>query len=190
MFAYPPIITFCAMLRDRGISEIHTERLCAEKVDQAYPLVRELRENLTLEDWREYAASYLGPATMDQRHRGILVAEYRGTIRGLLCYDVLTDLVDSATLAVHDVIVLGVPAGQPAARSLLQHLFAVAGAHQCGVIRVDLSATMKWLAREWSDPSGDLFRFPVLCFLPGSLVPAPPGMAWPTQHEVPHLKPV
>lgn len=164
-----------------AISEIRTNRLSADKIDQAYPLVRELRDNLTLEAWRTYAESYLGPATMGHHHRGIIVAEYRGTIRGLLCYDVLTDLADSATLAVRDVIVLGVPAGQPAARSLLQHLFAIAGAHQCGVIRVDLTSTMGWLAREWSDPSGELFRFPVLCFLPGSSIPAPPGAAWPTQ---------
>ncbi len=163
------------------ISEIRTSRLRADKIDQAYPLVRELSGSLTLEAWRDFAKAYLRPAAINQPHRGIIVAEHRDCIRGLLCYDVLSDLVDAATLAVRDVIVLGVPAGQPAARSLLQHLFAIAGAHQCGVIRVDLSDAMKWLAREWSDPSGELFRFPVLCFLPGSPNPAPPGAAWPTQ---------
>ena len=79
------------------------------------------------------------------------------------------------------IIVLGMPAGQPVARSLLQHLFAIAGAHRCGAIRVDLSEPMAWLAREWSDPRGELFRFPVICFLPGSTTPAPPGAAWQTQ---------
>lgn len=177
------------MANRSAISEIFTNRLSAEKIDQAYPLVRELRDDLTLEAWRSYAETYLGPATMRRCHRGIIVAEYRDTIRGLLCYDVLTDIAESAILAVRDVIVLGVPAGQPAARSLLQHLFAIAGAHQCGVIRVDLSNTMTWLAREWSDPSGDLFRFPVLCFLPGSSVPVPPGIAWPTQSADTAIKP-
>ena len=164
-----------------NISEILTDRLDAERIDQAYPLVRELKQNLTLEVWRDYAESYLGPAPVEQGHRGIIVAEYRNCIRGLLCYDVLTDLVDSTTLAVRDVVVLGLPAGQPVARSLLQHQFAIAGAHNCGAIRVDLSDPMAWLAREWSDPEGDLFRFPVICFLPGSTVPAPPGATWRTQ---------
>lgn len=160
------------------ITEIRTGRLDAGKIDQAYPLVRELREALTLEAWRDYAATYSGLAIADKDHRGIVFAEYRNCIRGLLCYDVLTDLVDLTTLSVRDVIVLGMPAGQPAARSLLQHLFAIARAHQCSAIRVDLTEPMQWLAREWSDPEGELFRFPVTCFLPGSTTPAPPGASW------------
>ncbi len=163
-----------------NISEIRASRLNATKIDQAFPLVRELKKNLTLGAWRDYAETYLEPATIDRGHRGIIAAEYRGCIRGLLCYDVLTDLGDLTTLAVRDVIVLGMPAGQPASRSLLQQLFAIAGAHRCGAIRIDLSEPMKWLAREWSDPEGDLFRFPVICFLPGSTIPAPPGAAWQT----------
>lgn len=166
-----------------NISEIRAARLNADKIDQAYPLVRELKENLTLEAWRDYAETYLGPASIDQGHRGIIAAEHRSCIRGLLCYDVLTDLGDLTTLAVRDVIVLGMPAGQPAARSLLQQLFAIAGAHRCGAIRIDLSEPMKWLAREWSDPEGELFRFPVICFLPGSSIPAPSGAAWKTQTD-------
>lgn len=166
---------------NRKISEIRTCRLAADKIDQAYPLVRELKENLALEAWQDYAKAYLGPATINAEHRGIIAAEYRDCIRGLLCYDVLIDLVDLTTLAVRDVIVLGMPAGQPVARSLLQHLFAIAGAHRCGAIRIDLSEPMKWLAREWSDPEGELFRFPVICFLPGSTIPAPPGATWQTQ---------
>lgn len=163
------------------ISEIRTSLLSTNKIDQAYPLVRELKDNLTLEAWRDYAKAYSAPATADKGHRGIVAAEYRDCIRGMLCYDVLTDLVDLTTLAVRDVIVLGLPAGQPVARSLLQHLFAIAGAHQCGAIRIDLSDAMGWLAREWSDPEGELYRFPVLCFLPGSTKPAPPGASWATQ---------
>jgi hypothetical protein len=163
------------------ISEIRTCPLSVDRIDQAYPLVRELKDNLTLEAWRIYARGYIGPASVDGGHRGIIGAEFRDCIRGLLCYDVLTDLVDLTTLAVRDVIVLGMPAGQPVARSLLQHLFAIAGAHRCGAIRVDLSEPMAWLAREWSDPRGELFRFPVICFLPGSTTPAPPGAAWQTQ---------
>jgi hypothetical protein len=164
-----------------NISEIRAGRLAAAKIDQAYPLVRELKQNLSLETWRDYAETYLQPASTSRRHRGIIAAEYRDCIRGLLCYDILTDLVDLTTLAARDVVVMGMPAGQPAARSLLQQLFAIAGAHRCGAIRIDLSESMGWLAREWSDPEGELFRFPVICFLPGSSVPAPPGATWQSQ---------
>ncbi len=163
------------------ISEIRTSLLSTDQIDQTYPLVRELKTNLTLEAWRDYAQACLAPVAADKGHRGIVAAEYRDCIRGLLCYDVLTDLVNLTTLAVRDVIVLGLPAGQPVARSLLQHLFTIAGAHQCGAIRIDLSDSMKWLAREWSDPEGELYRFPVLCFLPGSTTPDPPGASWKTQ---------
>ncbi len=163
------------------MSEIRSSQLDAAKIDQAYPLVRELKANLTLEAWRGYAEAHLGSATTNQGHRGIIAAEYRDCIRGLLSYDVIPDLVDLTTLSVRDVIVLGVPAGQPAARSLLQQLFAIAGAHRCGAIRITLSEPMSWLAREWSDPDGELFRYPVICFLPGSSTPAPPGASWRTQ---------
>ena len=121
------------------------------------------------------------PATKIKGYRGIIAAEYRDCIRGMLSYDVLSELVEEATLSVRDVIVLGMPAGQPASRSLLQHLFAIAGAHSCGAIRVDLTEPMRWLAREWSDPQGVLFRFPVICFLPGSPEPAPSGANWQRQ---------
>jgi len=169
------------MARNSSISEIRTTRLNAGQIDQAYPLVRELRNDLTLEAWRVYADAYLGPADVDSGHRGILIAEYRDYIRGLLCYDVLADLADLTSLAVRDVIIPSMPSGQPAARNLLQHLFSIAGAHQCGTIRIDLSEQMKWLVREWSDPEGELYRYPVLCFISGSTVPAPPGATWQTQ---------
>lgn len=164
-----------------NISAVRSRRLEVSKIDLAYPLVRELKNDLTLETWRAYAGAYLEPKTVNTHHRGIIVAEYRNYIRGLLCYDVLSDLVDLTTLSVRDVIVPGIPSGQPAARSLLQHLFAIAGAHGCGAIRVDLTEPMKWLAREWSDPQGELFRFPVICFVPGSTVPVPSGANWQTQ---------
>lgn len=176
------------MLSQSNLTEVHTYRLHAGKIDQAFPLVRELREGLTLEDWRDYAQSYLGPARVEQGHRGIIAAEYRDCIRGLLRYDVLTDIADLTLLAVRDVIVMGMPAGLPAARSLLQHLFSIAGAHQCGAIRIDLTQSMAWLAREWSDPEGNLYRYPVICFLPDSTVPVPPGAAWPQQPVDPSLK--
>ncbi len=174
------------MSRSGNISEIRTGPLSADRVDLAYPLVRELKETLTLEAWRDYAAAYVGPAEIETEQRGIVVAEHRSCIRGLLCYDILTDLVDLTTVAVRDVVVLGMPAGQPAARSLLQYLFAIAGAHGSDAIRIDLTEPMKWLAREWSDPAGELYRFPVICFLPNSSEPVPSGTSWQTQTPTSH----
>ena len=45
------------MLRNGDISAIRTYRLELDKIDQAYPLVRELKDNLTLAAWRDYAAA-------------------------------------------------------------------------------------------------------------------------------------
>jgi hypothetical protein len=90
----------------------------ADKVEQAFPLVRELRHDLTLEAWREYARLYFALKPIDEGHRGIVVAEHAGYLRGLLSYDVLPELFDRKTMAVRDVVVPVLPAGQPAARSL------------------------------------------------------------------------
>ena len=62
------------MANRSAISEIFTNRLSAEKIDQAYPLVRELRDDLTLEAWRGYAETYLGPATMRRWKRRTITA--------------------------------------------------------------------------------------------------------------------
>lgn len=147
--------------------EFSSFQLSAGKIDQSYPLIRELREDLTLEGWREYARSYCSPQPVDEGHRGIVVTEYRQIIRGLLNYDILADLADRKTLNVRDVIVPRLPAGEPAARTLLQELFAIAEAHRCDSIRIDLTKDMEWLFREWFDPAGRLYRFPVFCFLIG-----------------------
>ncbi len=141
--------------------------LSASKIDQAYPLIRVLREDLTLGGWREYARSYLSPRPVEEGHRGIVVTEHRHCIRGLLSYDILADAADRKTLNVRDVIVPQLPAGEPAARSLLQELFEISEAHRCDSIRIDLTNGMEWLLREWSDPVGRLYRFPVVCFLTG-----------------------
>jgi hypothetical protein len=145
----------------------------ADKVEQAFPLVRELRHDLTLEAWREYARLYFALKPIDEGHRGIVVAEHAGYLRGLLSYDVLPELFDRKTMAVRDVVVPVLPAGQPAARSLLEELFDICEAHGCGSIRIDLTNGMEWLAREWSDPAGRVFRLPVTCFVTGSRETAP-----------------
>lgn len=145
------------------ISEIRSSRMSVDRIDQAYPLVRELRDDLTLEAWRVYAQSFFVLRPIEEGHCGIVVAEHRGYIRGLLSYNILPDLIERKTMVVRDVIVPLLPASQPAARSLLQEVFSIAEAHHCGQARIELSEGMGWLAREWSDPQGQLFRFPVIC---------------------------
>jgi len=170
------------------ISEFRPYRMSADKVDQAYPLARELRDDLTLEAWRIYAQSFFMLGPIEEGHRGIVVVENRGYIRGLLSYDVLPDLIECKIMAVRDVIVPLLPAGQLAARSLLQELFSIAEAHHCSQARIDLFQGMAWLAREWSDPQGQLFRFPVTCFLSGLHEPTSRGLAW--RQQPPHIRPV
>ncbi len=152
------------MFRICRSAEFTSLRLGADKIEQAFPLVRELREDLTLDAWRDYARSYFALKPIEESHRGIIVAEHGGYLRGLLSYDVLPGLFGRKSMAVRDVIVPALPAGQQAARSLLQELFEIADAHCCDSIRIDLTAGMEWLAQEWSDPAGRVFRLPVTCF--------------------------
>jgi len=145
-------------------SEFSTLHLSSRKIDQAYPLIRELRADLTLEGWREYVGPFMAPRPVKKRHRGIIITEYRQFIRGLLIYDTSGNVADRKTLNVSDIVVPLLPAGQRAARSLLQKLFEIAQSHGCEKISVDLTKGMEWLAREWSDPGGHLFRVPVTCY--------------------------
>ena len=174
------------MFRECRPVEFSTYRMGADKIEQAFPLVRELRGDLTLEAWRDYARSYLALKPIDEGHRGIVVAEHAGYLRGLLSYDVLPELFGRKTMAVRDVIVPALPAGQPAARSLLEELFDICQAHRCGSIRIDLTKGMEWLAEEWSDPAGRVFRLPVTCFFSGSRKTAPQVPA-PRRQQRPRL---
>lgn len=152
------------MPRSSKTSKFSTFHLSPKKIDQAYPLIRVLREDLTLEGWREYVRPFMAPKPVNKRHRGIIITEYRHFIRGLLIYDTLANVADRKTLNVRDVVVPVLPAGQRAARSLLQELFKITQSHRCDQISVDLTKGMEWLAREWSDPGGRLFHVPVTCF--------------------------
>lgn len=172
----------------RETFEFSSFHLSGGKIDQAYPLIRELREDLTLDDWREYSRSYFAPRPVDKGQRGILVAEDRHCIRGLLSYDTLADVANRKTLNIRDVMVPQLPAGQSAALSLLQELFEIAEARRCDSIRINLTKGMEWLVREWSDPVGRLYRFPVVCFFTGLRDSAPQVTA--RRQEQPHLRSV
>ena len=153
--------TSATMPHSSDTSRFSTSHLRPRQIDQAYTLIRELRADLTLEDWREYVRPFIASRPVNKRRRGIIVTEYRHYMRGLLSYDTLGK--DRKSLNVRDVTVPLLPAGQRAARSLLQELFEIAQSHRCDRISVDLTKGMEWLAREWSDPSGHLFRIPVTC---------------------------
>jgi hypothetical protein len=148
----------------------------ADKIEQAFPLARELHRDLTLEAWREYTRLFGPLRPIETGHRGILVTEQSGYLRGLLSYDLLPDLSDNKFMTVRDVVIPALPAGQAAARSLLEELFEISEAYRCNRISVDLTTGMEWLAREWSDPGGRLFRIPITCFVVRSSSATPPAL--------------
>ena len=178
--------TWQAMMNGSAISEFRSYRMSTDKVDRAYTLVRELRHNETLQTWRIYAQSYMALRLVKEGHCGILVTEHRCCIRGLLSYDVMPDWFDQNVMTVRDVIIPALPAGQPAARCLLEKVIEISEAHRCVRITVDLTKGMEWLTREWSDPAGRLFRIPVTCFF---TVSQDPTSNETVQHrQRPHLR--
>lgn len=158
-------------------ADIHAYRLHPGKVDLAYPLVRELAGHLTIDDWRSYVRRFLHPADETGMPRGIFVAEMGRALRGLASYEVIADIAGHSIVSARDVVVFGPHSERRLARRLLQHLFAVAEAHTCRTVRVDLAPEMRWLAEEWSDPDGAVLRYPVICFV------APSATRTPTPHK-------
>ncbi len=149
------------MLCDRDIAGFRNFHLTPSQIDQAYTLIREIRSDLTLELWRNYARRLIKTEPSETRGRGMLVTEYRGYLRGLLRYDISAK--NQKTLEVRDVVIPLLPDGRRAARSLLQELFVITQSHSCEKITVGLTSSMDWLAREWSDPNARLYRAPVTC---------------------------
>ena len=148
-------------------SQLRTQPLTRDEVDQAYPLLREIRKDCTPESWRRYAASRLAPSSDVYASPGLVVTRLQSGIRAVASYRVDTGIADERMLRVRDVMVLGRPYAETLARHTLGGLLDVACRFECAVVQVELTHASLWLNRLWCDPRGALFRMPVICLVPG-----------------------
>ena len=105
-----------------------------DMVDKALPLVRAVRSDLSLEDWRAFCAPFLSDPT---GFRGLeCVADENDYLMGLAGYEARTDLRHGRVLAVDPFVAADLYGRNLAAQILLARLDKIAARIGCGAVHV------------------------------------------------------
>lgn len=112
------------------------ERLCADRIALAYPLIREVAPALDLQRWMRFARRAAEPR--QGQKQGILVvsrAGYRAFPCGLVCYRREEDLASGPLLTADYFITMDLLDSEAALDALVKELEATARRMDCRAIR-------------------------------------------------------
>ncbi len=120
--------------------------LAAERVAQAFPLIRDAVGRVSLEEWSRFASALTAPGEPDapERASGIVVAERQGYIRGLCTYQAQPHLGHGLVMLVHHLVVLEVVGRKAVADALLSAVDELAERQGCRALHVTLPLTSEW----------------------------------------------
>jgi hypothetical protein len=126
----------------------HVAELRPEQIDQAFPLAREFRQGLSIEDWRRYAASVITPPLSASALTGIMAAfsENPAYLRGFWAYHIQSDLRAGRQLVIDFVAVPETIGGLEVARRLLRASTWLADAQGCTRVLLHLQERARWLS--------------------------------------------
>lgn len=116
------------------------------EIDQAYPLMRELCQEPTIDDWRDYAAELVDASSSLRRDAGVVVLEdHRRYLRGLFVYRVVPSLRYRRTLVVEHIAVPRSFDRRRVANHLIMTAQVFATRHRCQAIYTALEPANRWL---------------------------------------------
>lgn len=119
----------------------------AERVDQVFPVVREVAHSLTIEAWRDYALQLLERSEAPWPSRGIVLLEGdRRYVRGLFAYLVVPTLEGGRTLEIDYLAVPEAIDRRKIAFRLIRTARHCAERQGCHSIRAKLQKANRWLA--------------------------------------------
>lgn len=136
------------------VQPVRTSHLSPNRLEQAWPLVRELSGAPSLESWCNFARTMTTPAAPDEVRRGILVAERKRTIRGLVSYETVADITYGRVLFLRNVVILDLALGENIARALHGHSVEVAEETSCRSMHIEVTPPMSWIGEIWQQVSG------------------------------------
>jgi hypothetical protein len=134
---------------------VQTGDLNLERLDQAWPLVREIAGGVSLDSWRAFGRAMLSPIDVASSHRGILVAERKRTIRGLVTYETIDDLNRGRTLFLRNAVVMDLALREPIADALHRGSMETARRTQCGSLYLEVVPQMAWIGELWRGRAGE-----------------------------------
>ena len=119
---------------------VQSGELATEKVEQAWPLVREIATGISLESWCAFAQAMLSPPNPEHDRRGILAVQRKRTIRGLVTYETIAVVMD---LALRESI----------AASLHASCTDIARQTACDSLYLEVAPQMAWIGDVWKQLS-------------------------------------
>ncbi len=142
-----------------------TGELTGDRVAQAFPVVREIAADLTLEAWSAFARATVEGGADSEWPSGVIVADLDGYIRGLFTYRVTPDLRHGRTLVVSNFAVLHMVARKTLADALLDAVGELARRHRCAAVHAAVPAQSRWAVAYFED-HGHHVEQHVLCQIP------------------------
>lgn len=128
---------------------VQTGELTTEKLEQAWPLIREIAQGVSLESWCAFARSMIDPAERLPDCRGIVVAERKSIIRGLVTYETIDDLVRGRLLLLRNAVIMDLALREPIAEALFRRSDEVARQIGCTSHCLELTPQMIWIGDVW-----------------------------------------
>ena len=121
-----------------GMAKIfHVRPVTASQIRQAFPLIRLMDSQLTLESWVRYAEALY--RRQDGGAGGIVSAQGGdGYIYGLFCYSIAPAPQFSRTLAVEHFVALDLFDGSAVIRALIDAIERIARDHHCAQVHLTL----------------------------------------------------
>lgn len=121
--------------------------LAADKIAQAYPVIRAGYPHVTLDEWSVFAKRRIRPTNEGPSTRGILVVETaRGYMQGLFCYYVMDDALGGRTFVGDTFVVLDVIGVEAPLAALLRAAERRAGDFGCDHVSLCLPSALAPLA--------------------------------------------
>lgn len=144
------------------VTKLEIAPLTPERVDQAFPLYRELAPGLSLADWRLLAARFQGGGATPGR--GFIAAQRAGYLRNLFSFEICPSL-SGRVLMIDHVVILDPAAPRDLAGAMHDYVLALAQRYDCRLAVVSLTAAASWLQADWRDGDGSRGGVPLACLL-------------------------
>ena len=123
---------------------LSTAPLTRDRVVQAFPLIREIAPNLSVEGWVDFAGRLISKRGDADGRGGIIIAERNRYIRGLFTYEVSSDLCHGRILFAHNVVALDLVQREAVAEVLADAMNRLGQVRECDAVHVHLPPLSAW----------------------------------------------
>jgi hypothetical protein len=110
-----------------------------DKIDRAYPLVRNISAGITLDRWGRFARPLVSSRSTAWPRGLMTIQNAAGYILALFGFEVRDDLHESRTLCIENIVIANIPGRDSIWAAVLESIEQLSKMHGCRAIRAGLS---------------------------------------------------